>query len=679
MIGEVTRYINSLGRFNTTKEIIENALWFNISSLIGVLQPRISYNNLALNYFGITIASSSSGKSFSNDKTLELFDIKREVYRDMLLKGYIANDSDVDTDIIIEGNNVKLMNYLPEDISINIEGTTEGLYLRALAISNSFTGSLNIINEEVLDVIKDSSLNKMKELYDGRFNAKVIKGSINQNIYNLNANMLLFGSSIKIKKDIGTYNLFSNALSSGVHRRSYIYYEPPQPIQKKEKHEEVISDNSIAQNVKSFIKNNLSDRLNGKDIVINIDCRDIINDISQELLEFSNEYIYDERYSAEIGSLDRIVKLATYHHIATGSYRVNENDFAYAYDFYKRCRESTKQLFNIEPQHKKIYKILKSTNELSKSEILEKDIFQRNTFNEDLDLVDEICYRNNEVLVQKGNRVKKYKIEPLPPTDISKIIISLSIEQEKGARATKYKSMELPLFGDKQSLESLVVSDKISSFCLVHFENNKRSDKNAIAGQNCIAFDFDDGETTLEDVFSLFKDYKYLIYTTKSHTEDQHRFRLILPTKFMFYVNQEQHAGLIENISNLLGITNYDIATRNISRLWFTNAKAKVFTNQQGEMLDVNCCIPNTKKEEELVRVSEDDVDEITKDKRVQGMLRWTVANATKGSRNISLFKLYKFVCDVGSKEEANEIVYIANSLISEPLSEKEIQTLIRR
>lgn len=680
-INHIVNYINSQGRFETSKEIIENAWWFSVSSLLGLLQPRISYKNLPLNYFGITIASSSAGKSFSLDKAIELLNPNMQGYKKIILQGFekanmVLPFDDEEGEILIEGSKVPLKNFLPTDFTINIEGTPEGLYLRALALSHSWCGSLNVINEEILDIVKDSNLNRMKELYDGKFNAKIIKSNVNRNIEDINANMLIFGSSIGLKRSLSTYQMFSNALNSGIYRRSFIYYEPPKERQFKneENRYNVETIEFVVNNIKEFIKCNIDKRLEGESIVIPVSINDRkYEEINHELLEFSNQHLDDERFNAELGSFDKIVKLATLHAIAGGSQNVVDDDIGYAYDFYKRCRDTVQDLFNTEPQHKRIYKLIKQYGELTKSEILEKDIFQRNTFNEDIGLVYELAYRNNEVLVERGHKIKRYSIEPLPRTDLNKIIVSIAIDG-KGAKSVLFKNLELPFFGERNSIEKLVRSENYEAFSFVHYDG-KRSDKNAIEGQNAIAFDFDEG-ITIEEAQEILKPFTYILYTTKSHAEENHRFRVILPTKHKFYVNPEQHKGLIENIANLLGLPSYDVATRNISRLWFTNPYAVVLKNE-GDLLDVLCCIPETESEKYITKAENENIDDITKDKRIHGMIRWTIANAYKGNRNSSLFRLMKFLIDLRA-ENVNEIVYRTNALIDEPLPEWEIQKMLR-
>jgi len=223
MINQIVDYINSKGRFHSQKELIENAFWFTLSNVINLIQPKIIYQNkvLNVNYFGISIAPSGSGKSFVYEECKKLFGENiNESYKQFVKAGYdIANKELPNDEITIDGFKTNIKNYLPE-FENTIEGTKEGLYLRALAINKSLFGSLNLIHEEIMDVIKDSNLNVMKELYDGKFIGKVIKSSINENLYGVIANMLIFGSSTSLKRDVKIYEYFAKALGSGIYRIS---------------------------------------------------------------------------------------------------------------------------------------------------------------------------------------------------------------------------------------------------------------------------------------------------------------------------------------------------------------------------------------------------------------------------------------------------------------------------
>ena len=689
MINQIINYINSQGRFVSKKELIENAFWFTLSSVVGSVQPKVEYNykSYNINYFGISIAPSSAGKSWVYEQCKSLFDENLNYkYKELIKKGYELNNTNkTEDEITIDGFQTEIKNYIP-NFENTIEGTKEGLYLRALAISKSFYGSLNLIHEEIMDVIRDSNLNVMKELYDGRFIGKVIKSSVNDNIYGIVSNMLIFGSSTSLKRDQKVYEYFAKALGSGIYRRSFIYYQEPTDIQVNTNKE--YFEKPDLSFIKIFINKYLKEIIEtGKypELYFSTEALEYLELINYELLEFANKFKEDERFSAEVGSFDKLLKLSALHAILNQRIIILYDDVEYAYNFYKRIRSTNMELFNVEPQHKRIYRVIKKLNKATKSEILESDIFNRLTFNEDIKLVEEYAYRKNEVLNVRGSKIKTYSIEPMPISDLNKIIVSVP-KVDKKEKTTDYISMEIPFFGKNQSLERLVKSDKISNFCLVHFENGKRKSDKTIEGQNCIGIDVDNG-ITLQETIEKLSGYVYLIYTTKSHQKDKggivcDRFRILLPTKSKFYVDNERHKELITNVCEALGVGSYDVSTRNQDRLWFTNPQAEIFKNQQGELFDVIPYLPDTEVREyierQIDRFDEKDYDTDEINRRIGGMIKWFINNTYPSVRNQNLFRLGSFIGDLtGNYERIETEIYKANSMLSEPISEKELRKTV--
>ena len=683
MIEKVVNVLSSKGRFRTKRELIENAFWFSFSSYIGLIQPKVVYKNkkLDINYFGISIAPSGVGKSFIYEEAKKLLEIENKKYIDVIRFGLpkeVAND-----EITIDNDKVKIESFVP-NFENTIEGTKEGLYLRALALSKSLYGSLNLIHEEIMDVIKDSNINVMKELYDGKFIGKIIKSSINENLYGLTSNMLVFGSSTSLKRDPSIYTYFIKAVGSGIYRRSFIYYQEPTDIEvNNNKSNEKIDFEYLREYIRKWLKG-INEYGLYPEIKISDEANEYIELINYELIDFANQYKEDERFSAEAGSLDKLIKLSGLSAILNDREEIKYEDIFYAYDMYKRFRESNKELFNVEPQHKRIYKVIKKLKKATKTEILESDIFNRSSFNEDLLLVEELAYRNNERLIVKGSRIKTYSIEPMQESNLNKVIVSYP-KVDKREKTTEYISVEIPFFGSSQSLESLVVSDKVSNFCLVHFKDGKRKSINTIENQNCIGIDVDYG-ISLNEVLDLLRDYTYIIYTTKSHQKEKDglvndRFRILLPTKTYFNVDNERHKELISNVCEALGVGSYDVSTRNQDRLWFTNPNGEIYKNQ-GELFDVIPYLPDTNKREsierQLVKFNEGDYNEDEVSKRIGGMVKWFLNSTYKGNRNINLFRLGSFILDLTNDlERSVEEVYKANSMLEEPISEKELRDTI--
>jgi len=533
-----------------------------------------------------------------------------------------------------------------------------------------------------MDVIKDSNLSMMKELYDGQLLGKVIKGSINENIYGINANMLIFGSSIGLKRDNKIYETFIKSLNSGIYRRSFIYYEEPRDIIVNGYKEDI---NINIYNILNIIKDNKEIITNGLPLVLEPtqEVLEYMQLINYELIEFSNQYKEDERFSAEIGSFDKIAKLSAILAIIEGKTKIEYKHIEFAYSFYKELRSTNTKLFNVEPQHQRIYRVIKKLNKATKSEILEQDIFNRITFNEDVNLVEETCYRHNERLVVSGSKIKFYKIEPIPNTNINKIIVSIP-KNDRKEKTTDYTSNLVAMFGsDKPSIERLVVSNKISNFCLVHFDKGKRKKDNVINSINAIGIDIDYG-LSINDCLKLLDEQTmvYICYTTRNHQKDKDglvsdRYRVILPLKYEINIEPDRYPQFIENICNAIGITVYDTNALDMSRLWFTNPVGSVFKNEEGILLDPIPFMPETKLDEQIEQVDIITDDEEI-DKRINGMIRWTISNSYEGNRNMNLLKLGLFVYDLtGSKDMSESIIFSTNHLLNEPISDKEIKSTI--
>jgi len=682
ILNNIINYINSQGRFKSSDELILNAFFFHLASYSSLINPTIIFKNkqLPVNYFGISIAGSASGKSFVYSEAKKLFPVDK--WKKAIEYSYNVANADLDNDeITIDGIETKLKNFLP-NYENTIEGTREGIYLRALAISRCFSGSLNIINEEIMDIIRDSNLNVMKEIYDGMLLGKVIKGSTNENIYGIRANMLIFGSSVGMKRDQKVYETFLKALNSGIYRRSFIYYEEPRDIEMNDLEQINKPDMSLFFD---FISSHKSVLSNGLPTIIELssDAYELSELINQELIEFSNRYKEDERFSAEVGSFDKIIKLSGLLVMLNGSNIITYDELSYAYKFYKKLRDTNKNLFNVEPQHKRIYQVLKKIGKATKSEILEQDIFNRITFNEDILLVEEQCYRNNERLVITGSKIKFYSIEPMEQSSIEKIIVSLP-KVDKKEKTTEYNSYQLPFFGeDKPSIERVVKSEKVSNFVLVHFDKGKRKKENAIHKINCVGLDVDYG-FSLNDASNILSKWgiKYLIYTTRNHQKEKNgivcdRFRILIPLRYTIEIEPDRFGSFVENIADGLGIKVIDTNALDISRLWFTNPKAQIIKNQSGSLFDPIPFLPETEVDEKIEAITEE-IDNEEAKKRVNGMIRWVVANSIEGNRNNNLLRLGLFVLDLtGSKDITKSVILQANSQLSEPLDEREIRKTI--
>ena len=669
----ICNYVNSHGRYISDTTIIMNAFWFNLASYVSIVRPKVDIdgNIVPVTFMGITIANSSAGKTHAEEKTYQFLRIDKKKWEDVQERSYIGHDV-----IEIDGKEIELKKYLPE-FTISADGTKEGLYLRAKAHTMCLGGSVNITIGEMFDYMSDN-LAIAKELADGKLLGKVIKGSVQRNISGIVSNLLLFGSINKMRRDKKIKDIFRNHLETGLYRRSFIYSLMPEPrIRHNLKREDYYDfQEYVTGNINSLIRENISDY--NLILDISIEAQDRIDKIYEEMEEFESVNYDHPLFQGEIGSVKKIISLAGLYAIANGSTLIDDEAIEYAYNYHLRCRQTVNTIFNSDPQHKRFYEIIIKNPNITKSEIAEQDDFDMKTFNHDMLMLEELCYRKNMKLVRNGSKVEKYRIEELPTTDLSKMIIGIGAEN-RGAKTAFFTDMLLPFDRGDTSVLKLVTTKKTDCFTLCHFGGKKRSSKSAKPNINIIAFDIDGG-MTIRYAKQLLNNFTYIIYTTKSHTQEFNRFRVLLPAKHTVEVTPEQYKEMVQNVADALEIPIYDVSTRNIDRLWYTNPKAKTIV-EKGELIDILPFIPETELREYVQKQvgrlntpsSDDDIS-----KRIYGIKKYFLNITSEGNRNMNLFKIYAFVKDISDHNRAVQETAHFNSMLSDPVTESELRKITR-
>ena len=667
-VDEILDELELSGSYNTNRLIYANTLFYYGSILLNSYNVRLDGKNV--NYFGMTLANSGAGKDWANHQVLRIiFQGREDEYasamrhsaKSMFPDGYHFN------------------NGLQTGMTLSLEGTKEGLFVVAQAQANSGFGSLNLIANEMGRIISSSNdlIEKTKELYDGTYKAKVVKGSKDDerecDIRNIVCNMLMFGSQAGMSGE--SKDELIELCGSGLYRRSIIVNVEPHLRALKED----LEPTGCIEWFEGYRPSEIDMRLDEE-------AKLFVKEIKEELISIGNENLYNDFIQSESSSHKMIINTACIMAFLEKESVVNIRHIQDAYDFFKATRATISDALMPYTLHDSIHKLLKRSKVLTRHEAVELDgslNVSKTKWDDAIDIVSEMCYTKNEYLNITGTKVTRYGIEELPINKLDKI--KIGVTDDEGAYAINFKSLEVPFFGEGMSLEGLLRSNK-PSFTTCHFENSSkvgdghRRAESFISGQNLIAFDIDYG-MTVDEALEILKPYTYILYTTKKHrklvdgVQYEDRFRVLMPTLTDYYVDVEQHKAMYENLSKILGFVSYDVATRNVSRLWFINNECELYKGE-GTLLDVTVALPSTDKEELIMPIINEVLDDSKIERRLNGMFRWFLTNTYKNTnRNNNLFRLGSYVKDLGMNVEYN--VRLANSKLLEPLEERELTVLI--
>lgn len=684
-IEEIIEELNTCGRRKTPKLIWETSLYYYGSILMNKYNFRKSVGSKPfIRYYSIVFANSAIGKSFALNTVEDLCELSTyaqamKQYFEQTIALLPSEPEDI----------AEIHRYMPKSVTIGVEGTSEGLFYVAQSQRNSNFGSLNLSTEEFGETIASSSglLLKLKELYDGKFKAKVIKGDqdseMKSDIDNIICNFIGLGSRKGVTSD--SEKELKRIATSGMYRRTFII-ETKDTVQKNrdetniERTKEYLS--ALNQNFKQdFIERRKLDIMSEKFMTTTKEFDIELEKIDDDLIDRAQNDQLNEFAQYNTGSLEIVIDLAHIIAFLEWDVEVTKKHLLKAYDFMVRTRDSVEDTFKSIHPYKLMYDLLKLKDNMTISEMAEFEgsiPTTKNKISDTVAMLEELCYRKDETLHKNEGKVTRYRIEALPVNKLDKLVVSIHNQGEREF-AINFQPLEM----NWEQIKKLAASEKVESFCTAHFSpttkapDGHREAKSYIEGSNMIAFDIDEN-MTISEAQELLSEYKYLIYTSKSHNTEKYgyrdRFRILLPTKNKFYVTPDQHKQLYINIEEFLGLENNDIQTRNTSRLWYTNPNAELFEND-GELLDVTFLLPSTDKSDtylpKMIEVNEA-VNEGEMSKREAGYIKWFLMNTYEGNRHQNLTNAYYFFRDIGL-DPVSKVASLNNRLLK-PMTESEMK-----
>ena len=678
---DIIKHVQEQSNHIATKEVdislVENGFFFVLSAIGGLSRQKFETMNGKLqyaNFFGVSMADSGAGKDTALKAAQNMFGKYLDMYTDLVKKnfadlgGTLPNGANVSDEV----------DYLePTSYSFPLRGSVEGMMRAGNYYNKTDLGSLNVISTEFGSEYNPEVLPVLTTLWQ---DAKA-DGSTNVNqkyppIFDVPTNTLLFGSASAFHKNDKKHAYLEEAIESGFARRcNFVWVEAGKIV--------AVANEDNRDSLKEYADQIVAILRKKTVIRFSAEATGRLMAYKSELIEANNQ-APSNWAGIKVSSIDKIERMCALIALADLSETIEPAHVEYAIDISERSFEAMGFILTPHAQFKQMYNVLEyHKNGLSQTEFIDfgVKIKTKADWTFQLENLKDLARRKNMRIIEAGPRIVLRELEV---SKLDKMILSTSVNiSKKPEMEINFKSQETSFFGSGMTVEALLTSP-VQSYCLNHFEatdrapDGHRKKEYVIPGQNMIAWDIDEG-MTIADMQAILSEYIYIIYTTKSHLKDKNgiiceRFRVVLPTKTLFYVNPEEHKGLYENLSRVLEIPSYDIATRNQGRLWFTNPEATVITKDNGELLDVRCCIPETETSQHIIPNIENlDLDE--SDMRIAGMQKYALINGVGGNRNNVMFRLAKFVQEMGGDMD---VVYQTNSMLLEPLPDGEIATIVR-
>lgn len=328
----------------------------------------------------------------------------------------------------------------------------------------------------------------------------------------------------------------------------------------------------------------------------------------------------------------------------------------------EECGHEFDQLLTRDQPYVKLARyIADSQRQLTQAELIQDLPFfkgSQSQRNEMLQLAIAWGYQNNIIIKRAySDGVEFYSGESLKPTELSKLIVSHSSDLVSGYQPDYAPFEHFHLLTQQNSY----------NWCHHHFNNMYRTEDNAITGFNLIVLDVENS-VSIDIARNLLKDFTYHLYTTKSHTEENHRYRIVMPTNFILKLDSGDFKQFMKNVFSWLPFE-VDTATGHRSRKWAS--WDYTYYNNEGQLFDVLPFIPKTSKSEEQ-RIK------LESQAHMDNLERWVINNTGDGNRNRMLLRYALILLDAGRDfHQINQSVKDLNNKLSDRLEESEIMATI--
>ena len=539
-------------------------------------------------------------------------------------------------------------------------------------------GALSLEVDEIGTNLSNSAevLGPYLELFDkGKIKTKLVKStSDSKRLEEIRGttptNLMMFGTPSKLFDGAATEQLLYSFLDTGYARRCFFGYIKGVTRQTDLTPQEIFA-RSTSQNNNAFLEK-LADQLENLADIINVNKKLAIQeDTSLLLIEYK---IHCEKAAAKLPEHEdmkkaelshryfKVLKLAGAYAFIDDSPEVTQGHIYNAIKLAEESGAAFQSMLNRDRPYMKLAKYLAGVKrDVTQAELVEDLPFYKGGTaqkNELMTLAIAYGYKNNIVIKKSfSDGIEFIRGETLQETDLNKMVVSYSADI-----TTDYRNETAPF----DQLHKLTQAPGMH-WVAHHLNGGYRNEENCIPGFNMVVVDVD-GTVSLSTAKLLLKDYKYLIYTTKRHTEVENRFRIILPINYTLELDARDYKEFMSNIYEWLPFE-VDTATGQRARKWMSHDGHYEYND--GNVLDALPFIPKTSKNEERK-------ERLNSQQSMDNLERWVINNIGDGNRNNMLLRYAMILVDAGFDFEAIRLKVIdLNDKIADKLDEVEIMGTI--
>ena len=542
-------------------------------------------------------------------------------------------------------------------------------------------GSINLQIDEIgANLLSNVDiLNCYLELYDqGMIKMKLVKNTAeNLRAQDIDgktpANTLLFGTPVNLLDGGITEDQFYSFLSAGYARRCIFGWGVSDP-----EVNQTLTPTEIYHRLTNTANSSITDKWNqhfsmladptkfGWEMVVEDNVGIALIEYKMECEKLSDTYPdHEEIRKAELSHrYFKALKLAGVYAFIDESSEITLDHLYAAIKLVEESGHSFQALLSREKPYVKLARFIASCKE----ELTHADLHHRLPYykagagprNEMMTLATAWGYKQN-IMIRKtfADGIEFFTGETLEETNLDNIKISYSDHF-----AYNYNSEGVPF--DKLHL---LTQHKGLHWANHEFKNNHRTEENVIPGFNTVVIDVDGG-VALSTVHNLMSNYTFMTYTTKRHTADENRFRLILPINYTLKLDQEDYREFMNSFCQWLPFSS-DEAANQRSRKWETFDKGTYHYNTGLELVDCLKFVPKTSKNENH-KISTEELASL------DNLERWFAQRMATGNRNNLMIKYALALVDSGySYPEVETLVLAFNAKLSNSLPLSEIHSTI--